>query len=422
MKRFVSLHQVQGVRTPDSRRSRKVFGARPALAVAGALLVACTGVSGPTGSSLDPTLKTSVGSTLPPSSTTTTSWLPPTTPEMESWTVASGVSFVAPLAFTGLEFVGLDGSDFVASADGTEWEVRGALSSDVIAPHKVVVSESLVLVLGARFLGDPELPVQDREQEQAVWVSDDEGRSWRSVEASGFRDVAPLPGGGFVAVGMNSEATDGSVIRGHGVVWRSEDGLSWREALVVENPEGQASWMSRVVWRDGLVIIGSTGRAGSESGWQWVVWRSHDGQSLDGPTVAEGLPAIPTTLIDSAHGLMAVVDGRVWASVEGASWSNVDQDLPIGDEYWRFLDAATFDGRLHLLGSRRQGGPTGRIDLRAVWVSNEAGSWTRIDQPNWVRAYMVAASSDRLVVNTDDHPERGRVTITAPATQFPSDP
>jgi len=198
-------------------------------------------------------------------------------------------------------------------------------------------------------------------------------------------DVLPLPDGGYVSVGYSPpEWTP--------LAWTSADGQSWRIHLLGDDaftfPESLASGA------DGTVVaVGRSGRLP-------VAWTTRDGETWqrhDVPILGTGAtPERMTTVVAGARGFVAggsvgpeLSDrhARIWRSADGATWERVPDDAAA------FADAevrsiASFDGGLVAVGVvGNVQHPTGAV----AWVSNDGGTWTRIDDPSFVGGVAVSA-------------------------------
>lgn len=150
---------------------------------------------------------------------------------------------------------GQRGSGSIAwvSDDGVHWQrtESAALAAGLIAAVAVGPDGSLVAV------------GSDLDERAAlVWRSAD-GTAWEPAPSEDSRlyngdkirmtDVAPLPGGGFVAVGNYVGLQYGTATS-----WTSVDGLSWRRAPAYPALE-QGEMLAVAVGRSDLVAVGSFG-------------------------------------------------------------------------------------------------------------------------------------------------------------------
>jgi hypothetical protein len=163
----------------------------------------------------------------------------------------------------------------------------GMLTSDV------TWADGRYVVVGARGSFTGEAPVTG-----TSWASTD-GETWEESPASAELDdvilfqVAPAPGGGFVAIGTNQAADFGG--SGVPLAFTSPDGLAWTPA---EMPASAAQAMPVEI----VEIDGGLAAIGSANGASTVVWTSADGLSW---TDAGGFDGNPTAA--AAHAGLLVV-------------------------------------------------------------------------------------------------------------------
>lgn len=422
----------QESRPPRSRRFRAVLATAAAVAIV-AVVFGATALFAPLGGEDAPSV---VDKPPPPPITTDATVaepIAPNAPSAVSWTrVASQAAFVPTGEYAFMNAVTVGGPGLVAvgadcpgkcqnrlgwennadldaavwtSADGENWD-RIAMSEDVAGgPGDQVLLDIVAGGPGLVALGydDPKLEARLTPEEfnaarplaSTFWVSTD-GTEWeRLIDAeavySGTGDVAVSAitsgGPGLVAVGH-----DGT----HAAVWISSDGIEWVRVPHDESVFGgpYEVGMSDVTARDGTIIAVGTDRNGTtgetnfenpaDTRWERAaVWRSLDGlkweridkdnSAFGGENVSRDDPTDPTG---------------------GPSTANVVQGVPGGF-------AATGYGQFE----------------RALWVSSDGHTWTRIadDDGSWVGG---TASSPIEGFVTDGH--RFTALVWEPPLQEPA--
>ena len=252
-----------------------------------------------------------------------------------------------------------------------------------------------------------------------VWTSKD-GISWSRIEPTGdeftgfvMKDIA-AGGPGYVAVGtIGGEQAEHLV---QGIVWISNDGLSWERIPFDEEVFGLSQLEHIVATGSGLVVVGNSC---SEEFCGTITWTSADGRTwsrhtplpqesfmgrpaVGGPGLVapvrvpfdtEQLATIYTSpdgvawspaevelsefyssvqaIITSGSGLVAVGydggDGAVWTSGDGLVWDRVPDE------------SGVFAGQTILSAAA---GPSGLVALSGrgnVWTSPDGTAWNRVD-------------------------------------------
>lgn len=167
-------------------------------------------------------------------------------------------------AFTGRIWRWTEGTSWVETTPAT----AGTDQSSGMITSDVTWAGGRFVVVGSR--GDPATGLSIA---GVSWTSSD-GENWEEsapgpeLEDVDLLQVAPMPGGGFVVLGINDAANFGR--DGGSVAFTSPDGLAWTP---VEMPaSGQGTHPTEIVVVDGgLVAIGSG--AGATT----IVWSSADG-------------------------------------------------------------------------------------------------------------------------------------------------
>jgi hypothetical protein len=199
-------------------------------------------------------------------------------------------------------------------------------------------------------------------------------------------DVAPLPRGGFVAVGYVPPDWIPAA-------WTSPDGLTWSLHFV-----GTAEFtfpVSLAVGADGTIV--AAGRSGTLP----VAWTSTDGVTWQERSVlvlgADGTAERMTTIVADDHGYLAGGSlgpelferhARFWTSTDGATWQ------PVPDDAAAFANAevrsiARFGDGYVAVGVV---GPAQHPTAAVAWTSPEGTRWTRIDDPSFVDGIAVAVA------------------------------
>lgn len=295
-----------------------------------------------------------------------------------------GSQFINSVAAAGTGLIAVGNSDeggdldvvVWTSNDGVEWERitspdLGGPGDQVIWPfgNPVMVTDELILVSG-----------MDNDH-AAIWASTD-GRVWSKVDAS---DV--LGGRGEHVISGLVAAGSGSVLGvGSGdldaAVWTSVDRTTWTrtDRSVFEVP-GQQQMTGVIATENGFVAVGDSvsyeeiyflGRGAKETS-DAAIWWSTDSAHwervdrleelgdqhiynvgvLGSTLIAVGVDSPdPRTggLFDAGSGSSRDVDGAVWMSKDGRSWSRVRSDSLGGENWQDIFDLAELDGVLYAVG------------------------------------------------------------------------
>lgn len=199
-----------------------------------------------------------------------------------------------------------------------------------------------------------------------LWTSTD-GRTWTDVTPQSFAS-AGIAGvvewqGGLIGVGRGNTL---DVDAQRAAVYRSDDGLTWRQVPGGEEMLGQL--IDVVATDDGLFAVG--GVPGEDAA---GIWRSTDGETWErtGGTFEH---AFMWSIAEGGPGLVAVgwrrnpePDLAVWTSTDGAAWTLAPD--PESFEGYEATDVIGLDGTLVMVGSPVAGGQ-GRI-----WVSEDGLAW-----------------------------------------------
>ena len=199
-------------------------------------------------------------------------------------------------------------------------------------------------------------------------------------------DVAPLPRGGFVAVGyIPPDWTPAA--------WTSPDGLTWSLHFLGTAPFTFA--VSVAAAADGAIV--AVGRAGKDP----VSWTSRDGVTWTQHAVAtlgaSGIAERMTSVVAGPHGFVAGGSlgpelferhARFWTSPDGATWRPVaDDDAAFANAEVR---AITRFGEgfvaVGVVGTAQQ--PTSAV----AWTSPDGTTWTRIDDPGFADGVAVSVA------------------------------
>jgi len=202
-----------------------------------------------------------------------------------------------------------------------------------------------------------------------TWFSGD-GTTWAGPTAATPLDEARgigLAEEGSTIVAIATELVDPSVNMNRGRVFLSTDAKAWTDslsayAMAQASPAGIATDGAT-----GLVVVGSTiSEAGTHNG---GAWRSTDGQSWSGATDDGSFKgALLMAVVHGPGGYVAVgaigIDGAVWSSSDGATWSRVDGGAFAGSP---LVDVATNGAGYLAIGRGATGG--------AAWTSTDGKSW-----------------------------------------------
>jgi len=400
-------------RAPDLRILRGMKLRLPLVALALVLLVACTGLPGPSANSptLPPASDPSATTDAEPSERPTQSappavaWAPASVPASE---MNSAMTSVVP-GGDGLVAVGFDGafgSIVWTSTDGSAWRdvtPDGFQSYGLVSTIELADSTLLAVGRGDTINVEAESAAGFRSEDGLIWFQVDGGANmrgqildvvedgggiliavggvpggdsagfWRSTDAGETwqRSGADIPqaflwavtegGPGFVAVGWRRTPTPSAA------VWTSTDGVTWEAAA---DPEGFSGFegIDVVAAPNGTLVMAGGLVAGGEG----RIWTSTNGVDWSIAEVEGGLmKAGIRSLVVTPIGLVGVghrnMDGAAWLSTDdGASWAPLGEPLP--DAY--FTNAFPADDGLIIVGGTQTGTLETGIDGRAaVWLT-----------------------------------------------------
>jgi hypothetical protein len=292
-----------------------------------------------------------------------------------------GDQFINGIATGGPGFIAVGQSDrdgdldiaAWTSSDGLDWETvtspaLGGPGDQVTWPfgRPVLVTDGMILVSGMD------------EDDAAIWTSVD-GLSWTRAEVSevlgGAREqmmagLVPGPPGVLAGGWDHPDAA----------VWTSPDGADWTRVDSFGGP-GEQRITAVIATEDGYVAVGDSvtyeeiyylGR-GSKGKSDAVVWTSNDGsfwEAVDGleelgdqhmynvgalgsTVVAVGINSPdPRTggLFEAGPSSGRDVDGAVWISDDGRSWTRIRSDALGGENWQDIFDLVEFDGALLAVG------------------------------------------------------------------------
>ncbi|WP_157522903.1 hypothetical protein [Herbidospora cretacea] len=206
---------------------------------------------------------------------------------------------------------------------------------------------------------------------------------WFTGDLKKFTRVPRLPAGasevrihdvaatddGFVAIGGSGRSE-----RESGVVWVSNDGLTWEAKNRVLPDDAQSAGLRHVIARDGRLI--ATGTALTDDGARPFSAVSGDGgDSWEFAWLPAEAPAVVLDLTASERGIVAVgahgtgneVDSSVWASEDGLVWVRhglVEDGLGGPGAQW--LEAVTISGQRVIAVGRST---TSTTDNITIWRS-----------------------------------------------------
>lgn len=387
----------------QSRVARRLRVGGPAIALASALVVVTSFVwlllveTGPpppeTTVAVAEAITTTTPATTPTSTTPTTSAttststttttpasVPPVAIEWTRIDVPDGPALMRAISLLGDGYVAVGWAGSTADGDAAVW-----LSPDGVVWNRVPDDGSIfggegfqnaldVVVDGDRVVvvgltgpsGHPcEAPV--------VWLSEDAGETWRRIEPGGP--------GCMWSVAM---VDDGFVAGGFGF-WHSDDGVDWVRS---EDGVGVAYVAGMAASPGELVAVGGpadgeiqSAVAVSETG---VVWERipHEDALFGEPDPGTGQNRLRTGMNDvvwTGERFVAVgyyaeasnLDGAVWLSDDGRSWSLVT-DPALGGSGSQFVSAVVSDGaRLYAVGRLQRQDGRGQA---LAWVSTDGGS------------------------------------------------
>jgi hypothetical protein len=212
----------------------------------------------------------------------------------------------------------------------------------------------------------------------AAFVSTD-GQTWTrapdqaSLEGRTMADVAPRPGGGWIAVGSLAGP---SHFRGF-ETWSSSDGLTWQLIGSMDEvlPAGVTTVAAGLVaWgTDCTDVCGPPKRAALWTSADGATWRRAPaqpslvgGQIDDAAPTSDGSLAVGTTYDAEGNGVASA-----WMSKDGLSWSRTA--LPDGSGYRGFRLSSRGDD-LVAVGRHDVGNDT----TSGTWTSSKGSPWTRL--------------------------------------------
>lgn len=179
------------------------------------------------------------------------------------------------------------------------------------------------------------------EQIPSVWRRQDAAGSWQPITQTPFKSDGS-DGLFGVAVGDETLAISGFSSDG-AAAWYSDDGTTWEAAEAELSDDAADSYMAGVVWFDGrFVAVGgiATGLVYEPAAWSsadGVQWRleGHDfGLNDDGRSTNVGFGA--SLLSVAGDRLLASASEdfmqHVWSSVDGVTWTPVDNIWDIREE------------------------------------------------------------------------------------------
>jgi len=207
------------------------------------------------------------------------------------------------------------------SPDGTTWEqlphtetFTNAVIADIVVHEDKLVAVGGIHVSDTRVkIGVDEVYAMEPIWNAAVWLSDD-GRSWERIPHNeNFSDQS-----------ISTIITGGpGLVAGGSAIWVSADGIDWE---IVDRLSGVADL---AVGGPGLVAVGSKDLVDG------AIWTSPDGRTWTpvrqdlGAGKLFAVAAHPLGLVaaGSVVGFGALrVDGVIWTSQDGFTWSRTDFD------------------------------------------------------------------------------------------------
>ena len=280
------------------------------------------------------------------------------------------------------------------------------------ATDAAVLEDRLVVVGADGSSGD---------RDGAVWVSDDQGSTWRRVGITSpafrqpgeqeMRDVTRAETAGaaaqLVAVGYSDDGDDEDAS-----VWTSMDGSTWSWSVTggLGGPLDQQ--MDSVVAFDGLIVAG--GFAYTSRDEDAAVWVSRDGggtwervkdaASLEGAgnqqinALAVGGPGLVAVGLETLDG---DTDAAVWTSTDGSDWVRVkDPSARFGGPGPQVMYAVT-SSVLGIVAAGADG----------LGSDSDGAVWTSIDGRTWLR---LGPNTPAMSAFTDYGGEAVKVLIPAP--------
>jgi hypothetical protein len=297
----------------------------------------------------------------------------------------------------GLVAVGEDGP--VGDADAAVWTSVDGSTWSRVAHDEAVFGGDGSQVMRSVVVGGPGLVAVGYGQsgddfDAAVWTSADSA-TWSRVphdedifggNGNQFMFDVVAGGPGFVAVGADVSGGDADT-----AIWTSADGLTWsrvpHDEEVFGGEDVQRVW-SVTVGGPGLVAVGVAGPSPDVDG---AVWTSVDGETWtrvphdeavfggDGVqwmwSVVEGGPGLVAVGYDES-GADGDKEAAVWTSTDGEAWTRVPQDAAVfgGAGEQRMWGVAATDAGLVAVGADGSGGDFDG----AVWTSVDGISWARL--------------------------------------------
>jgi len=239
------------------------------------------------------------------------------------------------------------------------------------------------------------------DRDAAVWTSSN-GVTWSRVLGNegvfggpGSREMESVAAweGGLVAVGW--DLSDGDNVQS-GAVWTSSDGVTWSRVLGDEGVFGDpnSQWMESVAaWEGGLVAVGweLSGNSPDTAEVDGAVWISSNGVTWSRVPDDEGVFGQMNSVAVWEGGLVAVgaelsrnttntaevdVNGAVWTSSNGVTWSRVPDDEGVfgGPDSQGMESVAVWEGGLVAVGWDDSGDDRDA----AVWTSSDGVAWSRV--------------------------------------------
>lgn len=244
-----------------------------------------------------------------------------------------------------------------------------------------------------------------RDYTAVVWTSQD-GISWQSAEldedavSGAMEAVAALPGGGYVAVGRDSEPQGRTADDPpNALVWLSDDGGSW--TLVPPHESfAEAIMYDVATTADGVIAVGCEATSASECS-SGRAWTSTDGIDW---ALADASPILPFTV--SANGgtvasggtsdQSSPTNGRAVVAVrDGEGWSASD---PLDRRQSQIVGSSSMGDGFAMAGYRLD--PDGAFPRATIFVSPDGDTWDRVTAPRFRRMLLqgLATSGDLALI------------------------
>ncbi|HEX6220487.1 MAG TPA: hypothetical protein VF115_05300 [Acidimicrobiia bacterium] len=264
------------------------------------------------------------------------------------------------------------------STDGVRWERVGSSGLENRGDQVTWPLGDPVMVMGESMI----ISGMDGD-DAAIWASSD-GLTWSRVDTPDA-----LSGGGEHMISELADATSGVVAVGwsdlDAVAWASADGTVWTRV-------DSASLASPGVQRITGVVETETG------------------------LVAVGDSLSYEEIYFLGRGSRETSDAAVWTSTDGGAWQRIEGLEELGDQHMynvgalgSTLVAVGIDSPDPRTGGLFEAGPSSGRDVDgAVWTSNDGRSWTRVRSgafggPNWQDIFDLAELHGTLfVVGGDD--------------------